>query len=956
MVEAEERGDALPPPEQELEELLFQCLEELELRGEAALERWLGAHPAQASALRSRLAALRGSGLIAAGGAHEMPERLGDFQILERLGEGGMGVVYRARQLALGREVALKVVRPDQLHFGGARERFQREVETVAALRHPGIVAVHTVGEEDGVPFFAMELVRGESVEERLVALAERPLEALTGRDLDPTGKGTSYLFAGTWEEACLRVVRQACEALQFAHDHGVLHRDLKPSNLMLSGEGAGRALLVDFGLARGGDADKLTRTGSQLGSLRYMAPEQLRGDASSAGPRSDVYGLGVTLYEMLSRAPAFEGSEAQVILAVSRGELAPLRRRNPAASWEAETICAAATDPDPARRYASAADLARDLANALERRPLEARRAGAALRLRRWVERHPAATLAAVLGVLLVVGGPATYAWQQHRASRDVAVQRDRAERALASALEAIERMLSRVGSRELAFLPAMETLRERLLEDAVALLEGIVATETDGGARGQLELASALRRLSQLYDLLGRSAEAAATAGRGHAVLEGLVARAPGDAELLERWARAGVDEGRLLARAGDLARARALHERLEERLGARAALDGDPRLVAAAASNRAAWGAALSKLGDVAGAEELLRRAADELDLLVGVDTDDRVTADADALGDAFWAWVNLGQHHLAQDAEGVAPQTLAALERAVELMRRLLAQDPLPVHRHQLASSLINLGGAARRAQDFARAEAAYAEARALLGELVHEHPSTLTFQLELATVLNQLGLAHDLRGDQRSAGPYYRETARLLEDLWRNAPQEPLYGHRFAIAQLNLSSVERAAGDLDGAEERVALGIDALRTVLERSPDDAGYRQSLLELQGARWQLRLERGDHAGAARAAEDMAAALPNEGLARHRAAFAHVRAFEAAAEDPELTPSEREAARARYAARACELTREAYELGAPYTDVRAIRNLAPLHGRPEFEDLAAWFEARRVAGPRGE
>lgn len=950
MVEAEERGDARFPAEDGLEELLFQCLEELELRGEAALERWLGAHPAQASALRSRLAALRGSGLISGGGDARMPERLGDFQLLERLGEGGMGVVYRARQLSLGREVALKVVRPDLLHFAGARERFRREVETVAGLRHPGIVAVHTVGEEDGVPFFAMELVRGESVEERLVALAGRPLESLTGRDLDPTGKGTSYLFAGSWEEACLRVVRQACEALQFAHEHGVLHRDLKPSNLMLSGEGVGRALLVDFGLARGGGADKLTRSGSQLGSLRYMAPEQLRGDASTIGPRSDVYGLGVTLYEMLSRAPAFEGSEAQIVLAVSRGELAPLRRRNPAASWEAETICAAAIDPDPARRYASAADLARDLANALERRPLEARRAGAALRLRRWIERHPAATLAALLGVLLVVGGPATYAWQQHRASRDVAVQRDRAERALASALEAIERMLSRVGSRELAFLPAMETLRERLLEDAVALLEGLVATETDSGERGQLELASALRRLSQLYDLLGRSAQAAAAAGRGHAVLEGLVTRAPGDVGLLERWARAGVDQGRLLARAGELVRARELHERLEGRLGARAELGGDPRLVAAAASNRAALGATLSKLGEVAAAEELLRRAADDLDLLVGAG------GDADALGDAFWAWVNLGQHHLAQDAERVAPQALAALERAVELMRRLLVKDPLPVHRHQLASSLINLGGAARRAQDFARAEAAYAEARALLVELVHEHPSTLTFQLELATVLNQLGLAHDLRGDPRSAGPYYRETARLLEDLWRNAPQEPLYGHRFAIAQLNLSSVERAAGDLDTAEARVARGIEALRMVLERSPDDAGCRQSLLELLGARWQLRLERGDHAGAARAAEDMAAALPNEGLARHRAAFAHVRAFEAAAEDLGLEPAERDAARARYAARACELTREAYELGAPYTDVRAIRNLTALHGRPEFEALAAWFEARRTAGPRGD
>lgn len=416
---------------EEARELLALCLEVAERSGDAGVEEFLARHPLHAPVLRQRLAKLRDAGLLARPiGDLDLAEggELGDFRLLRKLGEGGMGVVYLAEQRSLRREVALKVVRPGHLLFPDSRERFRREVEAVARLQHPAIVPVHLVGEERGVPFFAMEHVRGCSLADVMRALRGRAPRELTGRSLAEAiaacapeaaeqhpHAASGWVFEGSWIDACLRLLQQAADALEHAHRRGVLHRDVKPSNLMVTP--AGRVMLLDFGLAATDGSSRITRTGAQLGSLPYLAPEQVRGEVDDLGPRTDVYGLGVTLHELLTLRLPYDGPTADATIArILEGRPAPIRAANPAVPWDAETVCLTAMDREPRRRYASAADFGRDLANALERRPIEARRPGVVLRARRWVQRHPAWTVAGTLGTLVLVGGPLLYAVQEHR------------------------------------------------------------------------------------------------------------------------------------------------------------------------------------------------------------------------------------------------------------------------------------------------------------------------------------------------------------------------------------------------------------------------------------------------------------------------------------------------------------------------------------------------------------
>lgn len=417
-----------PPltPLDPIERILLDCLEQPSPSRGEALARACRDHPELAAELRERFALVEQ--LEQETRAPEFPAAIGPFDLLARLGGGGMGVVYRARERELGREVALKVVRPELLHFGNARERFRREVEAVARLQHPAIVPVYSVGEADGLPWLAMELVRGASLGELLTDLRGRRPERLTGADLarvlaqragvDPDAVLQRALFAGSWIDVACRIVQRIAEALAHAHELGILHRDVKPSNVMLTAEG--QAKLVDFGLALRADAQKLTRSGTQLGTDAYMSPEQVRGD--ELDPRSDVYSLGVALYELLALREAFVGAnlvETQAL--VLAGRCVPLRQLNRTVPWDVETICSTAMDLDRRRRYQDARAFAADLGRWLRRESIVARRPGITLRARRWIERHPTVAASALLGTLLLVGLPSGLLIQERAARVEI-------------------------------------------------------------------------------------------------------------------------------------------------------------------------------------------------------------------------------------------------------------------------------------------------------------------------------------------------------------------------------------------------------------------------------------------------------------------------------------------------------------------------------------------------------
>ena len=282
-------------------------------------------------------------------GTLSLPATFGDYELAQEIGRGGMGVVYRARQASLSRDVAVKMILRGQLASQADRERFEAEAQAAARLDHPGIVPVYEVGEIDGRPYFSMKHVRGTTLAQRL---AEGPLPP---------------------REAA-RMLAAVARAIHFAHMRGVLHRDLKPSNILLDEQGEPH--VTDFGLAKQStDAVTLTKTGAVLGTPAYMAPEQAAGARGQVGPRSDVYSLGVILYHMLTGRPPFQAaSPGEMVMLVLEQDPVPPRMLNPKADRDLEMICLRCLQKPADLRYASAAALADDLEAYLNDESISAR------------------------------------------------------------------------------------------------------------------------------------------------------------------------------------------------------------------------------------------------------------------------------------------------------------------------------------------------------------------------------------------------------------------------------------------------------------------------------------------------------------------------------------------------------------------------------------------------------
>ncbi len=306
----------------------------------------------------------------------------GDYELLEEIARGGMGVVYRARQVSLHRTVAIKMVLAGKLANASELQRFRAEAETAARLQHPNIVAIHEVGQYESQPFFSMDYVEGRS----LADLARN--EPMTGR------RAGGYL-------------KTIAEAVQYAHSQGILHRDLKPSNILVDQFDQPR--ITDFGLAKRLDAEAhLTITGQMLGSPSFMPPEQASGDRRAAGPASDVYSLGAILYQLLTGRPPFvAGTIPETLRLVAETEPVSPRLLLPSVPRDLETICLKCLQKEPRRRYPTAQEFADDLGRYLLNEPIRARPVSRAERAWRWCGRNRAlaGALAVAVTLLLVVG-----------------------------------------------------------------------------------------------------------------------------------------------------------------------------------------------------------------------------------------------------------------------------------------------------------------------------------------------------------------------------------------------------------------------------------------------------------------------------------------------------------------------------------------------------------------------
>jgi serine/threonine protein kinase len=494
-----------------------------------------------------------------------LPERglLGDFRIVREVGRGGMGVVYEAEQVSLSRRVALKV-----LPFAAALDpkqlqRFKNEAQAAAGLHHTHIVPVYYVGCERAVHFYAMQFIDGQSLAEVV-----RELRRLAGRE--PAGDGaaagplagalppgqrrptddpaeqptTAYVpppaapavspstakvgafsterSAGGREHirAVARLGAQAGEALDHAHQVGIVHRDVKPANLLV--DARGHLWVTDFGLVQMQKDSGLTMSGDLIGTLRYMSPEQALARHGLVDHRTDIYSLGATLYELLTLETPLGGTDRQELLRqIAFEEPRPLRRLNKSIPAELETIVLKAMEKNPAERYATAQELADDLRRFLEDKPIRARRPSLRERMIKWSRRHkPVVASSLALLIMAVVGltMSTVLIWRE----------KDRANQRFEFARRAVDDMYTQVAEKWLADQPQLTDVQRQFLEKALAFYQEFAAEQSSQPAV-QLEVCRAYLRVAAIQQKLGQHRRSEEAYDRALAIAEQLATAYP-------------------------------------------------------------------------------------------------------------------------------------------------------------------------------------------------------------------------------------------------------------------------------------------------------------------------------------------------------------------------------------------------------------------------------------------
>jgi serine/threonine-protein kinase len=722
------------------------------------------------------------------------PERLPavpGYEVLGELGRGGMGVVYLARHTALDRRVALKMTLAG-LANEQQRKRFRTEAAAVARLQHPNVVQVFEVGEADGRPYCALELVDGGNLAEQL-----------DGRPRPP--------------RAAAELVAALADAIQAAHVRGIIHRDLKPANVLLTRDG--RPKVTDFGLAKRLDeALGLTRTGVVVGTPQYMAPEQAGGENSAVGAATDIHALGAILYELLTGRPPFRGpTTMETLLQVRAHEPVPPRQLEPGVPRDLDIICMTCLRKDPARRYATAAELAADLRRFLAGEPVRARRAPPWERVVKWARRRPAVALLLALCVvwtlamvLLGIEYTARLRAERDEADRqrqraeaqevDARIERDRMDRLrqTAAAQEA-------EGRKEKARADKLREQAEdnfRLARTAVDSFSAKLGADESQSAEElrQELLRSSLAFYQQLVKQRGD--DAALRAGLGWAYLRlAIVTGELGsiEARALPMYNQAIQVFGQLWKEHPDTLRAKRDYALARYHLGC-----------------------ACNDLGRYLEAEKNLTSAE-----VWQKQVTDRQPGNAMYRCELARIWLALGQTYQARGY--VRKRVEAAYRKALALLTPGPGKHPLsPADESVIADIQCRLGSMHFGHREPAAARDAYLKAVAIEERLVRQHPSVVTYAAGLATAYHGLGLI-DI--NQRRL----KEAAEALEKA--RVQRERLVADHPALLQQRcaLGEVYRAVGRTSVSKERLEWydrAIGTLRQVLAAEPQLAAARQAM----------------------------------------------------------------------------------------------------------------------------
>lgn len=839
------------------------------------------ASSATVSPEESRLVSMAGQGTAGSSRTRVVEALAGDapkkgqgpptgYEMLKELGRGAMGVVYKARQVALNRLVALKMVLAGQHAGPKVLVRFQIEAEAVARLHHPNIVQIYEIGEMDGCPFFSLEYVDGGTLSERIEQGPRAPREAAA-------------------------VMRQLAEAMDSAHRSGVIHRDLKPANILLAinadavrEEGKLPPLsacvpkVTDFGLAKRLEGDSShTHAGTIMGTPSYMAPEQAEGKVDEVGPPADIYALGAILYDMLTGRPPFQGKTVlETLQQVKKLEPISPRKLVPQIPRDLDTICLKCLEKDPAKRYPSAGDLALDLQRFLKDEPIRARPVGVLERGWKWCKRSPAVAALTIVGVLipmsLAVGGPIIAHRESQRAEREkdlkeqaedakqkaeeqrlVAVeqhkqaekarkdaedaqrkteeqrqkteeqrllaveQRKQADENFRDAQDAVNVMLTRIGQERLENEPRMEKVRRDVLESALSFYVRFLKKRSDDPVL-RWQTATAYVRVGNIQRMLGQPDQAEKAYRSAQEMLRGLVKEFPANEAYRLDLTLAHSQMGELLrARDGRLSEKEYLD-----------AIDLCQKLVEAApksAEYQRALSAAYSGLG--VSLLEQGEQARGDKALEDGLAVQGKIVA---AHPDRPEYLLDLGKSH---NDHGVLMQTnnrladsAQAYARAVDLLQPLVEKHgKVGEYQQELARAMSNRATVLQVQGKAAEAEQIFRQVKARREELATQFPNVTAYQYEKARTLFLLGTL--LQSTSPSPAKPEQLAARLKEaedlhqsalDLFRKlidaSPRDPEYRHGLTSCMNNLADLLRATNRTsDGVrmwEEAITL-LDAL---------------------------------------------------------------------------------------------------------------------------------------------
>lgn len=808
-----------------LTDVLDRWLVALEQGTPLAQEQLLAQHPDLAETLRTYFHSLADLHEMAAGfgsgGASEDAgddaleadeKRIGDFELGRELGRGGMGVVYEARQISLNRQVAVKILPFAAVLDSRQIARFKHEAQAAAQLHHPNIVPVFAIGVERGVHYYAMQLVNGQSLDEYVASLQEQHTKK--------RGKRLSREHF----ETVARLGLQAAEALHAAHEYGVVHRDVKPSNLLLETTGSGPKLWVtDFGLARMQREVSLTRTGDLVGTLRYMSPEQARGNSALVDQRTDIYSLGATLYELATLAPAYRDDNTAVVLRqIETEDPASPQQLRPEMPADLANIISTAMSRQRDDRYATAADFAADFRRFLAGEPTVARAPSLLERVSRWSRRHTRLIASAATLLLVAVIGLAIGAFLIAREAQRANAYAVAAQQSARDAREVLDRF-GRQLSERLAQVAGAEQVRRDLLLDASDYYRRFIETAQDDPAQ-QAELAVAYGRLASLLDDVGTPEESLAAHEQAVQFLNQLAEQQP-TTENRQQLAVARNNLAMSYHRSGKAAPAREqLNQAIEALQALAAAEPRNEQFASDLATSYGNLGLVQQAAGETTAAEASFLAASERLQKLLGsaknsVSYQRKLAAN----------YNNLAGLHAQQN-----PQHAIELHQQAQQLQEAAAKVDavdLDVQR-ELGLTHQNLGAAYAKLQRHLHAAEEYERASAIQSELVQASPAQQSFRRDLAVSHNNCGLAYTRMKQPAPAIQEFQQAADLHRHLVSMSREDAALHSSLGSTLSNLGVAFTQTADVDSAKKSFAEAIAAQQLAVQFAPENKRY-QALL---------------------------------------------------------------------------------------------------------------------------